>query len=322
MGSAASASVVALSGGVGGAKLALGLDAVVDPGALHIAVNSADDFDHLGLRICPDIDTHLYTLSGRANRELGWGIEGETWNTMEALAELGGETWFRLGDRDMATHLWRTRQLAAGRGIGEVTTELAQLFGIQTRIYPMTEESVRTIVHTEEGDLPFQQYFVGRQCAPAVTGFNFEGITAARPNRQLMQVLHGEPPAAIVICPSNPFVSIDPILQIPGLWIALRDNPTPVVLVCPIVAGMAIKGPTAKMMQEMGVPVTALGVAQHYCSRYPGLVDYFVIDESDAGLAGEINELGVEAATTPTVMKTLEDKQQLARFVLQLGQKD
>lgn len=311
--------VIALSGGVGGAKLCLGLEDELPPGTLHVVVNTADDFVHMGLRICPDIDTLVYTLSGRANQQLGWGIEGESWHTMEALAELGGETWFRLGDRDMATHLWRTQQLAAGRGVGEVTADLASRLGVSSHIYPMTEEPVHTMVHTDEGDMPFQQYFVGRQCEPAVSGFNFEGVTAARPNRQLMQVLHEEPPAAIVICPSNPYVSIDPILQVPGLWLALRDSPAPVVLVSPIVNGMAIKGPTAKMMGELEVPVTAEGVAQHYCARFPGLVDYFVIDESDSALASAIEALGVSAEIAPTVMKSREDKQDLARFVLQLG---
>jgi LPPG:FO 2-phospho-L-lactate transferase len=311
--------VIALSGGVGGAKLCLGLADELDPGCLHVAVNTADDFDHMGLRICPDIDTLLYTLSGRANPELGWGLEGESWQTMDALEELGGETWFRLGDRDMATHLWRTQQVAAGRSLCDLTIDLTSRLGVSSHIYPMTEESVRTLVHTDEGDMPFQHYFVGRQCEPAVSGFNFEGITGARPNRQLMQVLQGEPPAAIVVCPSNPYVSIDPILQIPGLWLALRDSPTPVVLVSPIVNGAAIKGPTAKMMGELGVPVTAEGVAQHYCTRYPGLVDYFVVDDSDAALAPAIEALGVAPAVAPTVMKSREDKQRLARFILQLG---
>ena len=166
--------------------------------------------------------------------------------------------------------------------------------------------------------MPFQHYFVREQCEPAVTGFSFEGISAARPNRKVMRLLHDNTFSRVVVCPSNPFVSVDPILHIPGLWLALRDNPAPVVLVSPIVAGRALKGPAAKMMEELGVPVTALGVAQHYCARYPGLLDYFVIDESDATLAAEIGELGVEVAMTSTVMKTRDDKQRLARFVLEL----
>ncbi len=311
--------VLALSGGVGGAKLSLGLADVLPAGDLHVLANTADDFEHLGLHICPDIDTLLYTLSGKANRSQGWGIEGESWNTMDALGQLGGETWFRLGDRDLATHLWRTRQLAAGHSLSEVTSELASRMGIHSHVHPMCEEPGRTTVHTDEGDLPFQHYFVRRQCEPAVTGFHFEGVSAARPNRQVQLLLEENAFAAVIICPSNPYVSIDPILQIPGLWLALRDNPAPVVLVSPIVAGLAIKGPAAKMMRELAVPVTALGVAEHYCSRYPGLLDYFLIDESDATLATDVNELGVAAVVAPTVMKTREDKQQLARLALQLG---
>lgn len=311
--------VLALSGGVGGAKLSLGLADVLADGDLHIIANTADDFEHLGLHICPDIDTLLYTLSGRANQAQGWGLEGESWNTMDALQQLGGDTWFRLGDRDLATHLWRTQQLAAGHSLAEVTMQLAQRLGVRQQIHPMCEEAVRTMVQSSEGELPFQDYFVRRQCEPAVSGFHFEGVSAARPNRELQQLLEEGAFASVVICPSNPYVSIDPILQIPSLWLALRDNPAPVVLVSPIVAGMAIKGPAAKMMAELQVPVTAMGVAEHYCKRYPGLVDYFVIDESDATLAGGIKELGVEAVVAPTVMKSRDDKQNLARTALQLG---
>ena len=179
----ADACVLALSGGVGGAKLSLGLSDRLPAERLHILVNTGDDFRHLGLHISPDIDTHIYTLSGRANQTLGWGLEGETWQTMEALEELGGETWFRLGDRDMATHLWRTRELEAGRGLADVTADLAKRLGVACSIHPMTEDSVRTTVRCEEGDMPFQHYFVRQQCRPVVTGFNFDGISGARPNR-------------------------------------------------------------------------------------------------------------------------------------------
>lgn len=310
--------VLALSGGVGGAKLSLGLDRILPPGNLNVLVNTGDDFEHLGLHISPDIDTLLYTLSDRANRDLGWGVEGETWHTMEALEQLGGETWFRLGDRDMATHLWRSSELARGRGLIEVTAELARSMGIATHVHPMCAGAVRTTVHTDEGDLPFQHYFVRRQCEPRVTGFSFEGASRAHPNPLVMKLLHGPEVSHIVVCPSNPFVSIDPILQVPGLWLALRDSPAPVVLVSPIVAGLAIKGPAAKMMAELQVPVTALGVAQHYSQRYPGLVDYFVIDVSDATLAPEIQQLGLEPVITQTVMQSLDDKKQLARACLAL----
>jgi LPPG:FO 2-phospho-L-lactate transferase len=280
--------------------------------------NTADDFRHLGLHISPDIDTLLYTLGARANEVLGWGLAGETWNAMDALQRLGGDTWFRLGDKDLATHLWRTHLLEQGESLSQITATLARQWGIASHIHPMCEEPVRTTVRCQGGDLPFQHYFVKERCAPVVTGFSFEGIADARPNDNVMALLRVAAFAAIVVCPSNPFVSIDPILQIPGYWPLLRDNLAPVVLVSPIVAGMAIKGPAAKMMTELGVPVTALGVAQHYCERYPGLVDYFVIDESDATLVGEIVELGVKVVVAPTVMKSRADKQRLARFALDL----
>jgi len=311
-------SVLALSGGVGGAKLALGLADTLPPGQLHVLANTGDDFRHLGLHISPDIDTLLYTLSGTSNEVQGWGLADETWHVMEALERLGGDVWFRLGDRDLATHLWRTGRLDRGESLLQVTQALARQLGIASRIHPMCEESVQTTVHCAGGRLPFQHYFVKEQCAPAVTGFSFEGIAQARPNDNILALLRETTLAMIVVCPSNPFVSIDPILQIPDMWAALRDHPAPLVLVSPIVAGAALKGPAAKMMAELGVPATACGVAQHYCDRYPGLLDYFVIDESDATLAEDIAMLGVEVAIAPTVMKNRQDKQRLARFILDL----
>ena len=310
--------ILALSGGVGGAKLALGLADSLAPGQLHVLVNTADDFMHLGLHICPDIDTVLYTLSGRANAAQGWGLEGETWNTMAALDQLGAETWFRLGDRDMATHLWRTQQLENGQRLSACTAALAARMGVTSHIHPMSDDPVSTTVHSERGDLPFQHYFVRDQCEPVVTGFSFDGISAARPNREVMRLLQRKAFATVVICPSNPFVSVDPILQLSGLWLALRESPAPVVVVSPIVAGHAIKGPAAKMMAELGLEVSALEVARHYTRRYPGLMDRFVIDDSDATMAGAIRELGVEVAVTSTVMKSRADKRALARFALQL----
>lgn len=309
--------ILALSGGVGGAKLALGLADVLLADQLDVVVNTADDFCHLGLNICPDIDTLLYTLSGRSNEKLGWGLAGESWQAMEALANIGGETWFRLGDRDLATHLWRTGALARGQGLAEVTTDLARRFGIGCAVHPMSEDPVGTVVHSNEGDLPFQHYFVRRQCEPAVKGFHFEGIEAARANPAVLEKLHRGPLDGIVICPSNPFVSIDPILRLPGMFDALKAQPAPVIAVSPIVAGMAIKGPAAKMMAELQMPVTALAVAQHYADRYPGLLDCFVIDESDGTLAEDIRRTGIEVAVAPTIMKTLDDKRQLALFTLQ-----
>ena len=311
-------SVLALSGGVGGAKLALGLADVLPQGQLHVMANTGDDFRHLGLHISPDIDTLLYTLSGKANEVLGWGLAGETWSVMDALERLRGDTWFRLGDNDLATHLWRTAQIEEGASLLQITDTLARQLGIHSHIHPMCEERVSTIVHSEGRNLPFQHYFVREQCKPAVTGFSFEGIAQASPNPNVMALLADEAFSAIVVCPSNPFVSVDPILQIPQMWTTLRDSAAPLVLVSPIVGGIALKGPAAKMMSELGVPVTALGVAQHYCDLYPDLLDYFVIDESDATLASEIASLGVEVAIAPTIMNNLGDKQRLAQCVLGL----
>jgi len=319
---AADRDVLALSGGVGGAKLALGLADVLPAGLLHVLVNTGDDFDHLGLHISPDIDTLVYTLAGRANRALGWGLEGETWKALSALEELGGDTWFKLGDRDLAMHLWRTRQLAGGMSLSAFTAGKARRLGIDSHIHPMSDDAVRTTVSTDRGDLPFQHYFVKDQCEPAVTGFSFEGISAAAPNHEVMRLLEQNALGRIVICPSNPFVSVDPILQLPGLSQALCESQAPVVVISPIVGGMALKGPAAKMMAELGMGVTALEVARHYCNHYPGLMDYFVIDETDATLEAAIRELGVNVAVAPIVMRDRADKQELARFTLNLARAD
>lgn len=317
--------ILALSGGVGGAKLALGLADTLPAGALHVLVNTGDDFEHLGLHISPDIDTLLYTLSGAADQAQGWGLAGESWQVMDSLEALGGDTWFRLGDKDLATHLLRTQSLARGNSLLEVTKILASRLKIATHVHPMCAQSVRTTVHTvvndEPHDLPFQQYFVKEQCVPVVSGFSFVGIEQARPNPQVVEALGLGHYGAIIVCPSNPFVSIDPILSVPGMWESLRDSGVPVVLVSPIVAGAALKGPAAKMMAELGVPVSAHSVAEHYGSKYPGLIQHFVIDTTDATLASRISELGMSVAVTPTIMKTREDKQQLAQFVLNLVRK-
>ena len=310
--------MIALSGGVGGAKLALGLDRVLSPGQLVVVANTADDFEHLGLHISPDLDTVMYTLAGLSNQQQGWGLEGESWHCMEALERLGGESWFRLGDRDLATHLYRSRRLAEGASLSEVTAELCASLGVSTTLLPMSDDPVRTMVSTEIGELPFQHYFVREACEPGVSGFRFQGIEEARPQAQLLDMLassESAAPAAIVICPSNPFVSVDPVLNMPGMREALLRCDAPVIAVSPIVSGLAIKGPAAKMMQELSLPVTAVSVAQHY----QGLVDHFVVDEGDATLVAEIEALGMTAAVAPTIMKTLADREALGRFVLSLA---
>lgn len=302
---------VALSGGVGGAKLALGLSRVLPGDSLTVVCNTADDFDHLGLRICPDLDTVMYTLGGISNRDTGWGQAHETWSFLEALSHLGGETWFRLGDRDLATHVERTRRLRAGESLTDVTAALCGALGIAARVLPMSDDSVRTVVLTETGELSFQHYFVRDACGPTVSGFRFDGIDTARPSPAFLAALEDQATAAILVCPSNPFVSVDPVLALDGVETALRRTKTPVVAVSPIVRGAAIKGPAAKMMAELGMPVTAVGVARYYRER--DLLDGFVIDDADAGQAPEIEDLGLPALVTGTVMETLADRERLAR---------
>jgi len=300
--------ILAITGGVGGAKLALGLAKRLDPTEVLFAVNTGDDFTHLGLEIAPDQDTLTYTLSGLANPELGWGRGDESWHAMETLARLGGETWFRLGDRDLALHLQRTSLLAGGATRTEAAAAIARALGIEHRIAPMSDDPVRTHVHTAEGTLAFQHYFVRDRCAPSVTGFSFEGIERARPNPLILEWLEGA--TGIVICPSNPFVSVDPLLNLPGMRAALRRAPGPVVAVSPIVGGHAIKGPTAKMMQELQVPATAAQVAEHYGT----LLDGFVLDEQDRDLDGTLAPATIVAQT---VMLTLADRVALADTVLE-----
>jgi LPPG:FO 2-phospho-L-lactate transferase len=306
---------IALSGGVGGAKLALGLSRILDPPSILVVANCGDDFDHLGLRVCPDLDTLTYTLAGIANSETGWGIANDTGSFMNALAALGGETWFHLGDKDLATHVERTRRLAAGETLSEVTAAITRRLGIETRIIPMSDDPVATVVETATGPLAFQHYFVREQCAPVVTGFRFEGAASARPQPSLVAAL-GEPDLeAVIICPSNPFISIDPILAIPGFREALAEADAPVVAVSPIVAGKAIKGPTAKMMAELGIPVAAQSVAR----RYAGFARGFVLDHADEGEAGAIRALGLDVLVTETVMRTLDDRAALAEAVMRFA---
>ncbi len=306
---------LALSGGVGGAKLALGLSRVLPPDALTIVCNTADDFDHLGLRVCPDLDTVMYTLAGVANRVTGWGQAHETWSFLDALGDIGGETWFRLGDRDLATHVERTRRLRSGETLTDVTRALCGALGVEATIRPMSDDPVRTVVETRNGELSFQHYFVRDRCEPAVTGFRFRGAADARPAAAFRAALEGADLGAIVICPSNPLVSVDPVLALPGVEGGIRQASAPVVAVSPIVGGTAIKGPAAKMMTELNMPVTATAVAWHYHQR--DLLDGFVIDEADAAHAAEIEDLGLPTLVTGTVMETLADRERLARETLE-----
>ena len=266
--------VVALSGGVGGAKLALGLSRVLPADELLVVCNTGDDFEHLGLCISPDIDTVAYTLAGVANREVGWGRHDETWSFMETLETLGGETWFRLGDRDLAMHVERTRRLRAGETLTAVTADLCARLGVAPRVLPMSDDPVRTRVRTDEGWIDFQEYFVRRRCEPVVHELAFHGATTARAQPEFLAALTDPATQAVVICPSNPFISIEPILAVPGVRAALADCAAPVIAVSPLIGGRAIKGPTAKMMAELGMTPSAGGVAR----RYGDLIDGYVCD--------------------------------------------
>lgn len=299
---------VAISGGVGGTKLALGLARILEPDELTLVVNTGDDFEHLGLHISPDIDTLTYTLAGLANNHTGWGRADESWQFMAALESLRGETWFRLGDRDLALHITRSQMLARGASLTEVTAHVCQRFGVAHEILPMSNDPVRTTVQTSDGPLAFQHYFVRDRCAPTVTGFEFEGADNARLNPRIEAAL--EHVDGIIICPSNPFVSVDTLLSIPGAREALVGAGAPIVAVSPIVGGSAIKGPAAKMMQELNMPASAGQVARHYGDLLSG----FVLDEQDRALHGTLDTPTVVART---VMVTLQDRVDLGRAVLQ-----
>lgn len=304
---------LALSGGVGGAKLALGLSHCLNPEQLTIAANTADDFEHLGLHISPDLDSVMYALAAIDDPDRGWGLADETWKFMGAMEKLGGETWFRLGDKDLATHVIRSQKLHAGQSLSDATRSLCGRLGIAHLLLPMSDDPVRTLVQTDEGVLPFQHYFVRRQCEPKVTGFEFKHIDTALPQMDFMQALADPDLAGIVICPSNPYVSIDPIIRLQGVRTAMVESPAPVIAVSPIVAGRALKGPAAKMMAELGQSVSASSVAEYY----RGLVDIFVVDHRDKGQCERIEDFGVRVVATDTVMQSLDDKVSLARRIIE-----
>ena len=298
--------VVALSGGVGGAKLVLGLSRVLPAEELLIVANTGDDFEHLGLSICPDIDTLTYVLAGLDNPVTGWGRRDETWSFMETIATLGGEDWFRLGDRDLALHVERTKRLGAGQSLSQITGDVCRRLGIGPRVLPMSDDRVRTRVRSDSGWIDFQDYFVRQQCRPLVQELAFTGAADARPQPEIMAALGGGGVRTVVICPSNPFISIEPILAVPGLRAAIKGCGAPVVAVSPIVGGRAVKGPTAKMMQELGLPVSSTAVAR----RYGDLLDGYVVDADDFA------DIGPKLHVAPTLMTTLADREALARAVL------
>ncbi len=310
--------ILALAGGVGGAKLAHGLAMTMEAEKLVVAVNTGDDFEHLDFYISPDLDTVMYNLAEINNTETGWGVTGESWNFMDALARFGGETWFRLGDRDLATHVERTRRLRAGEALSDITENLCSRLGIACAVIPMSDGPVRTIVETSTGEtLPFQDYFVRLACAPQVTGFRFDGADQAEPAPALARMMEGDSIGAVIICPSNPYVSIAPMLAIPAFGAFIKSRKIPVAAVSPIVGGQAIKGPAAKMMAELGVDISALGIARHY----EGLIDGLVIDEADRDLLRPIEELGIKVLVTNTIMRDVAEKSRLAEQTVEFARR-
>jgi LPPG:FO 2-phospho-L-lactate transferase len=307
--------IIALAGGVGGAKLAFGLDRNLAPGDLTVVVNTADDFLHLGLHVSPDVDTVTYTLAGIANREFGWGLEGETWGFMSMLERLGGPTWFRLGDHDLATNTARTARLASGETLTQITGDFRKRLGVGCAVLPMSDDPVQTVVHTADGDLPFQDYFVRLRAEPKVSGFDFAGAASARATSEVLAAFADPRLQLIVFCPSNPFVSIAPILAIRDIGDALRTSRAFRIAVSPIVGGAAIKGPAAQMMRDLGLDISALGIAHHY----KDIIDGLVIDEIDRHLLPQIQALGLKAMALPTVMKNDDDRIALARSVVKAG---
>ncbi len=300
--------IVALAGGVGGAKLAHGLSLELAPEDLTIVVNTGDDFEHFGLHIAPDLDTVCYTLAGLANPDTGWGRTEETWQAISEVERLGGPAWFHLGDRDLGTHLERTRLLKTGMPLSEITRKFCAAWGVRPSVLPMADQPVRTVVETDEGDLAFQEYFVYRRCEPHVHGFEFRGIEAATPGPGVLEALAAA--EAVVICPSNPWVSIAPILSIPGIREAVQSRLT--VAVSPIIGGEAVRGPAAKMYAEMGITPSAAAVAAHY----QGLARGFVYDQADSELGPEVARYMLWIFATQTLMRTFQDRQRLAKDVL------
>jgi len=297
--------LLAITGGVGGAKLAVGLSKLLAPEDLLFAVNTGDDFTHFGLHIAPDLDSLTYALCEQNNTELGWGRADESWHFIDAMEQLGGDTWFRLGDKDLALHLHRTELLRSGLSLTTTTARITAALGIRHGVVPMSDDAVRTHVHTELGTLAFQHYFVRERCEPPVSGFTFEGVEKAQLNPAIAAFLGTCD--GVIICPSNPYVSVDPLLQLAGMREALLE--LPVIAVSPIVGGMAIKGPAAKMMKELRIPATAAAVAAHYAD----LIDGFVLDTTDAAQAEQI---ALPTLVTQTIMRPTQDKVALAEACL------
>lgn len=300
--------VVALAGGVGGAKFVDGLASILPAGSLNVIVNTGDDFEHFGLLICPDLDTITYTLAGIANPDTGWGRENESWNCLETISQLGGQTWFRIGDLDLGLHLVRTKRVQNGELLSDVTRDICSSFGVDVRVYPMSDDRVRTIVKTDRGELAFQHYFVRERCTPVVQRISFTGAEGAKPAQGVPMALARADVA--IICPSNPWLSIDPILAIPGISNEISEKPC--YAISPIIGGKAVRGPAAKIYKELGFEPSPLVVAKHYRDLVSGMI----IDEVDRSYQVEIERLGMSCLVRNTIMQTRDDRQRLAQEVL------
>jgi LPPG:FO 2-phospho-L-lactate transferase len=304
--------VTALAGGIGASKLLLGLAVVMPPEDITVIANTGDDIELFGLRICPDVDTVTYTLAGVINEDTGWGLKGDTFECLRWLERYGEPCWFNLGDRDLAAHIFRSSQLGKGRSLGEVTEKIRRSLGVRSRILPMTEAYTPTRIFTDEGEMHVQEYFVRRRCEPRVRRISYDNIETARPTPGVLSaILEAD---AVVVCPSNPFISIGPILAVPGIREALRDTKATVITITPIIGGRALKGPAADMLHDLGHEVSARGVAR----LYRDIADAFLFDETDSALAHDIRALGMQAFTTETVMNTMDDKQHLAQCVIDI----
>jgi LPPG:FO 2-phospho-L-lactate transferase len=300
--------VVVLAGGVGGARFLRGVVSVVDPVTVAIIGNVADDVELLGLHVSPDLDTVLYALSGRSDEVRGWGVADETWNALATVAELGGESWFQLGDRDIGLHLVRTQALRAGEPLSAVTARLAQAFGLEVALLPATDDRLRTWIDTEAGSFPFQTWFVGRGHRDEVDAVRFEGAEAARPAPGVLEALAEAD--LIVIAPSNPFVSVAPILAVGGIREAIEQRTVPCVAVSPLIGGQAVKGPADRMLARLAGGTTP----GHVAACYAGLIDALVVDEADAGNLGELGD--VRPVIARTLMVDADARRALAAAVL------
>ncbi|MEM4699745.1 MAG: 2-phospho-L-lactate transferase [Candidatus Nezhaarchaeales archaeon] len=305
--------ITALAGGVGAAKLLRGLVEVVDPSELTVIVNVGDDVEVLGLRVCPDVDIVTYTLAGVVDEERGWGLRGDSFRCLEGLRRLGADVWLKLGDLDLATHIYRTHLLRSGLRLSEACDAIRRALGVKSRVLPVTDDPLASVVITDRGEMHFEEFYVRHRCEPRVLGVKYVGAEGARPAPGVVEAILGA--EFVVVCPSNPIVSIGPMLAVRGVREALREARGPVVAVSPIIAGRAVKGPAVEMMRALGYEPSAYGVAE----AYGDFLDALIIDEADSGLRGRIEALGVRVAVAPTLMRTSEDKVRLARLVVSLA---